>query len=197
VLGRQRRAGRARAPTGLAAHEGRGCQRAMPDAVENKRRFREAQQRIRDSQRESLATVQFQIFTDQGWPATMSGSGTSDDVVNSVTARHGTRADQPGPTLRIETAQNDRHGDSEYAHARAELDHWLHSKGSDVPTDRSDAGLTVAWRQHDRERRRLAATATRGKSSSAPTARSSHSVTSDPMTIGSPLGDPATGPSGS
>jgi hypothetical protein len=133
------------------------------DAVENKRRFQEAQQRIRDSQRESLATVRFPIFTDQGWPATMSGSGASDDVVSSVTVQHGTRADQPGSTLRIETAQNDRHRDSEYAQARAELDHWLHSKGSDLPTDRSDAGLIVAWRRHDRERRRRAATATRGE----------------------------------
>jgi hypothetical protein len=114
-------------------------------------------------------------------------------VPGSATADPRQSAREPGDGA----AQNDRHGDSEYAHARAELDHWLHSKGSDVPTDRSDAGLTVAWRQHDRERRRLAATATRGKSSSAPTARSSHSVTSDPMTIGSPLGDPATGPSGS
>lgn len=42
------------------------------DAAENKRRFREAQQRIRDRHRESLTTVQFQIFTDQGWPARMS-----------------------------------------------------------------------------------------------------------------------------
>ena len=133
------------------------------DAAENKRRFQEAQRRLRDGQRETLATVQFPIFADQGWPATMSGSGTSDDVVNSVTVQHGTRADQPGPTLRIETAQNDRHHDSEYAQARAELDHWLHSKGSDLPTDRSDAGLIIAWRQHDRDRRRLAATATRGE----------------------------------
>lgn len=133
------------------------------DAAENKRRLQEAQRRLRDGQRETLATVQFPIFADQGWPATMSGSGTSDDVVNSVTVQHGTRADQPGPTLRIETAQNDRHHDSEYAQARAELDHWLHSKGSDLPTDRSDAGLIIAWRQHDRDRRRLAATATRGE----------------------------------
>jgi hypothetical protein len=133
------------------------------DAAENKLRFSQAQQRIRDHQRESLATVQFQIFTDQGWPASMSGSGTSDGVVNSVTVQHGTRADRPGPTLRIETAQNDRHRDSEHAHARAELDRWLRSKGSDVPTGRSDAGLIIAWRQLDRERRRLAATATRGE----------------------------------
>ena len=105
--------------------------------------------------------MRFPIFADQGWPATMSGSGTSDDVVDSVTVQHGTRADQPGPTLRIETAQNDRHHDSEYAQARAELDHWLHCKGSGLPTDRTDAGLIVAWRQRDRERRRLAATATR------------------------------------
>jgi hypothetical protein len=133
------------------------------DDAQKKRRAREAQQRIRDDQRQTLATVHFQIFTDQGWPASMSGSGTSDGIVDSVTVQHGTRADQPGPTLRIETAQNDRHHDSEYAQARAELDHWLHSKRSDLPNDRSDAGLIVAWRQHDRERRRLAATSTRGE----------------------------------
>jgi len=131
------------------------------DGVENKRRFQEAQQRLRDSQRETLATVQFPIFADQGWPASMSGSGTSDGVVSSVTVQHGTRADQPGPTLRVETAQDDRHHDSEYAQARAELDHWLHSKGSDLPTERSDAALILAWRHLDRERRRLAATAVR------------------------------------
>jgi hypothetical protein len=34
------------------------------DDAENKRRFQEAQQRIRDSQRETRATVQFPIFTD-------------------------------------------------------------------------------------------------------------------------------------
>jgi hypothetical protein len=133
------------------------------DAAENKRRFREAQQRMRDDQRPTLATVQFPIFTDRGWPASMSSSGASDDVVDSVSVQHGTRADQPGPTLRIETAQNARHRDSEYAQARAELDHWLHSKGSDLPTDRSDAGLIVAWRHRDRERRQRAATATRGE----------------------------------
>ncbi len=131
------------------------------DDAEKQRRVQEVQQRIRDDQRQTLATVQFQVFTDQGWPASMSGSGASDDVVDSVTVQHGTRADQPGPTLRIKTAQNDRHHDSEYAQARAELDHWLLSQGSDLPTDRTDASLIVAWRQHDRERRRLAATATR------------------------------------
>jgi hypothetical protein len=93
----------------------------------------------------------------------MSGSGASDDVVDSVTVQHGTRADRPGPTLRIKTAQNDRHHDSEYAQARAELDHWLHSKGSDLPTDRTDASLIVAWRQHDRKRRQRAAAAARGE----------------------------------
>jgi hypothetical protein len=131
--------------------------------AEKKRRVREMRQRIRGEQRQTLATVRFQVLTDQGWPASMSGSGALGDVVDSVTVQHGTRAGQPGPTLRIETAQNDRHHDSEYAQARAELDHWLHSKASDLPTDRSDAGLTIAWRQHDRERRRLAATATRGE----------------------------------
>jgi hypothetical protein len=133
------------------------------DDAETKRRVQEAQQRIRDDQRQTLATVPFQVFTDQGWPASMSGSGASDDVVDSVTVQHGTRADQPGPTLRIETAQNDRHHDSEYAQACAELDHWLDFRGSDLPTDRTDASLTIVWRQHDRERRRVAATAARGE----------------------------------
>jgi hypothetical protein len=141
----------------------RFTRRSDEDDAEKKRRVREAQQRIRDDQRQTLATVQFEVFTDQGWPASMSGSGASDDVVDSVTVQHGTRADQPGPTLRIETAQNDRYRDSEYAQARAELDHWLHSEISDLPTDRSDASLTVAWRRRDRERRQRAATATRGE----------------------------------
>jgi hypothetical protein len=65
------------------------------DAAETKRRVQEVQQRIRDDQRQTLATVQFQVFTDQGWPASMSGSGASDDVVDSVTVQHGTRVDQP------------------------------------------------------------------------------------------------------
>jgi len=111
------------------------------DDAEKKRRVQTVRQRIRDDQRQSLATVQFPIFADQGWPATMSGSGTSGDVVDSITVQHGTRADQPGPTLRIKTAQTDRHRDSEYAQARAELEHWLHSKGSDLPTDRTGAKL--------------------------------------------------------
>jgi hypothetical protein len=131
------------------------------DLAENQRRFREARREMRARQRESLATVDFPIFADQGWPAVMSGSGGCDGIVDRVTVQHGTPADQPGPTLQIKTAQNDCHHASEYAHARAEFERWLHSKGSDLPTDRSDAGLTIAWRQLDRQRRRLAATATR------------------------------------
>lgn len=133
------------------------------EAAENKRRHQQALRDMHERQRETLETVRFPIFADRGSRAAMSGSGSANGVVNRVKVRHGARADQAGPSLEIETTEREPHRDSEYVSARNELERWLHSPGADLPTERSDAGLIIAWRTLDRERRRRAATAVRGE----------------------------------
>jgi hypothetical protein len=131
------------------------------DSDELARRIEVARLRMREQQREQLASVDFPIYAADGWAATMAGSGGSNGRTTRVRVAHSGPADQPGRALQIETAENKRYRPSEYALARAELERWLHTDSSNLPTNRSDAGLTIAWRASDRERRQRAAIATR------------------------------------
>ncbi len=133
------------------------------EAAENARRYQHALRDMRERQLQTLETVRFPVFADRGSRAVMSGSGSANGVTNSVKVRHGVRADQAGPALEIETTEREQYRDTEYVSARRELERWLHSPGADLPTERSDAGLIIAWRALDRERRRRAATAVRGE----------------------------------
>lgn len=125
------------------------------------RRIEASRLSLRRRQREQLATVDFPIYAAEGWPATMAGSGGSPERTTRVTIAHGSAGDKRSPELHVETAQNERYHESEYTLARGELERWLHSEPPNLPTDRSDAGLTIAWRASDRERRQRAAIATR------------------------------------
>jgi hypothetical protein len=129
------------------------------DAVENKRRHEQARRKIQERQRKTLEKAGFPVYADRSSTAVMCGSGTSGAITHGVKVRHGARAHQTGPALQIETSHITCHHDSEYADAYDELERWLRAPGADLPTNRSDAGLTIAWRTHDRERRRLAASA--------------------------------------
>jgi hypothetical protein len=131
------------------------------DAVGNERQHEQARRKIQERQRETLDRAGFPVYADRSSTAVMCGSGTSDGITESVKVRHGPRGDQAGPSLQIETSHAACHHHSEYADAYEELERWLPAPGADLPPDRSDAGLTIAWRTSDRERRRMAASADR------------------------------------
>jgi hypothetical protein len=130
------------------------------DPAEVERRVQAMQELLRREDRDTLEQVDFPIYAAEGWPASLSGSGRRDGGVDQIRVSQGARTDEPGPSLQIENALNGEfHVPSEYARA-PELDRWLYD-GSSVPVQRSDAGITVAWRALDRERRKLVANATR------------------------------------
>jgi hypothetical protein len=127
------------------------------------RRHHQALRDLHESQRESLRTLSFPVFADHGSRAVMCGSGGSEGRLDRVTVRHGGRLDESGPTVEIETSELESHRHTEYACARRALEHWLSSSSAELPHHRSDAGLIIAWRALDRERRRRAATAARSE----------------------------------
>jgi hypothetical protein len=47
--------------------------------------------------------------------------------------------------------------------AKVRLGSWLHADGAELPGERSDAGLIIAWRARDRARRKLVARAARSQ----------------------------------
>lgn len=138
------------------------------DPAEVERRVQAARQETQRQNREQLMTVDFPIYAAEGWAATLAGLGGSSrgldrgmDRVEQVTIAQAGPADKPGPALQITTSLNNRRPGTEYALARRELERWLHAEPSALPTERSDAGLTVAWRTQDRRRRQMAAGANR------------------------------------
>ena len=112
------------------------------DAVEATRRQEQARRKIQQRQRETLEKAVFPVYADRGSMGVMCGSGRSGAVTDSVKVRHRARADQTGPAVQIETSRAAGHHNSEYADACDQLERWLRARGADLPTDRSDAGLT-------------------------------------------------------
>ena len=137
---------------------------ATPDdpaeANEHQQRYQQALRDHERDKRNALANLTFPVYANHAQSGRMTGWGSSGDQTDSVTVQHGADADQDGPTLQIETDQNDHH-QTDYLRAREELERWLKPQGAEIPTERSDAGMIIAWRVRDRKQRQLAATAAR------------------------------------
>jgi hypothetical protein len=138
------------------------------DPAEVARRVRATEQAMRRQNRAQLATVDFPVYAADGWPATLaglggpsSGLGCAIDEVERVTVAQAGPAYEPGPALEITTSVSSGHSSNEFVLARRAFEHWLYAELPPPAIERSDAGLTVAWRTQDRRRRQLIASATR------------------------------------
>jgi hypothetical protein len=142
---------------------------ADPQAAARARRaYEQAQQ---ERYRALLAEVKFPIYAAEGLSASIAGhGGPSSGVghvlrVTKISVAQPAKAHEPEPRLIIETALNDGFEDSAHAHARRELESWLHEEMPPPRVERSEASRAIAWHSVDRERRKLVARALVGERS--------------------------------
>jgi hypothetical protein len=127
-----------------------------------------AEQRVQRWYRDkiTLLGLELPIYAAEGWPAQINGSGWNGERLTLLTIAHtdtedADLLDEP-PRIEVTTSTEEPFG-GEVAHARATLEHHV---GDEIvsephdPGDRSDAAVSLWFRDLDRRRRAAAFAAT-------------------------------------